>query len=59
MDSAKEQLSNAWVESCVDLWNSMRRHKLNVDNATIWDGFRYLYLDSLGEFNNVGRETRD
>lgn len=40
-------LSESWVLACMRLWHLCKKHDIHVDDVTIWDGFKFLYLDSI------------
>jgi len=51
-------LSEAWADACVRLWETLEHNNQTalMDNATLWDGFKMLYLERV--VPETGRRAR-
>lgn len=51
-------LSDAWVEACERLWFLCEKYNRNIEETTLWDAFRLLYLDSVPDNLIAGRKAK-
>ncbi len=42
-----ESLSELWISACVEIWELAKDRPLIRDTATLWDAFRYLYMQRI------------
>uniref|UniRef100_A0A6M3L743 Uncharacterized protein n=1 Tax=viral metagenome TaxID=1070528 RepID=A0A6M3L743_9ZZZZ len=53
---ALEQLSELWVDACVELWDMTNDRPYLKDVATQWDAFRFVYMKMV-EPDGSGRRS--
>lgn len=51
-------LSDAWVDSCIELWEMRDRFNVSMDKLTIWDGFMLLYNERVVSDDKCGRKSK-
>jgi len=51
-----KSLSNAWYEACLEVWKLSETRPYLRQGATIWDGFRYMYMN-FAPRNERGRNS--
>lgn len=53
---ALEQLSELWVEACVELWDMTKDRPYLKEVATQWDAFRFVFMKMV-EPDGSGRRS--
>lgn len=51
-----KSLSDAWYEMCLELWELSETRPYLRQDATMWDGFKYMYM-KLAPHNERGRNS--
>jgi hypothetical protein len=49
-------LNEAWLLACLKLWGICKEYDREIDNVTVWDGFKLLYLECIPP-NRSGRRV--
>ena len=53
---ALEQLSDLWLEACIELWDMTRDRPYLKEIATQWDAFRFVFMKMV-EPEGQGRRS--
>jgi hypothetical protein len=52
------ELNEAWADACLRLWKGGNGLEVNMDEVSVWDGLRYLYMKCSipsGRGRNAGK----